>query len=93
MVIQLDDYQHEAVKQMKNGCILVGGVGSGKSRTGLAYYFTQNGGGLDPYKPMKKPKDLYIITTAKNEIHMNGKASFVHIVCLPIQRSTFIKTK
>ena len=65
MVIQLDDYQHEAVKQMKNGCILVGGVGSGKSRTGLAYYFTQNGGGLDPYKPMKKPKDLYIITTAK----------------------------
>ena len=65
MVIQLDDYQKEAVQQMKNGCILVGGVGSGKSRTGLAYYFTQNGGSLDPYKPMKKPKDLYIITTAK----------------------------
>lgn len=65
MDIQLDDYQLEAVKQMKNGCILVGGVGSGKSRTGLAYYFIQNGGGLKPYKPMKKPKDLYIITTAK----------------------------
>jgi hypothetical protein len=65
MVIQLYDYQKEAVQQMKNGCILVGGVGSGKSRTGLAYYFTQNGGSLDPYKPMKKPKDLYIISTAQ----------------------------
>jgi hypothetical protein len=41
MDIQLDDYQLEAVKQMRNGCILVGGVGSGKSRTGLAYYFIQ----------------------------------------------------
>jgi hypothetical protein len=50
---------------MKNGCILCGGVGSGKSRTSLAYYFTQQGGGLDPYKMMKKPKDLYIITTAR----------------------------
>lgn len=50
---------------MHNGCILVGGVGSGKSRTSLAYYFTQNGGGLDPYEPMKSPKDLYIITTAR----------------------------
>lgn len=65
MNIQLYDYQQEAVKRMKNGCILMGGVGSGKSRTSLAYYFTQNGGSLDPYKPMKKPKDLYIITTAR----------------------------
>ena len=63
--IQLYDYQHEAVKKMKNGCILVGGVGSGKSRTSLAYYFTQNGGNLDPHVPMKKPRDLYIITTAR----------------------------
>ena len=65
MSIKLYDYQHEAIKQMKNGCILCGGVGSGKSRTSLAYYFTQQGGGLDPYKLMKKPKDLYIITTAR----------------------------
>jgi hypothetical protein len=51
---------------MKNGCILNGGVGSGKSRTSLAYYFTQEGGVLNPYKPMKKPpRDLYIITTAR----------------------------
>lgn len=65
MDIQLYDHQRAAIKRMKNGCILNGGVGSGKSRTGLAYYFIQNGGLLDPYKPMHKPKDLYIITTAQ----------------------------
>ena len=64
-MINLFDYQKEAVNNMHNVCILVGGVGSGKSRTSLAYYFTQNGGGLDPYEPMKSPKDLYIITTAR----------------------------
>lgn len=62
----LYDYQKEAVKKMRNGCILNGGVGSGKSRTGLYYYFSQQGGSKDPdYVPMKNPKDLYIITTAQ----------------------------
>lgn len=66
MSVKLYDYQYDAVKQMKNGCILNGGVGSGKSLTSLAYYFTQEGGSLEPYKPMKsKPRDLYIITTAR----------------------------
>ena len=61
----LHDYQMDAVKRMKNGCILNGGVGSGKSRTGLYYYFKEQGGSIDPdYVPMKNPKDLYIITTA-----------------------------
>lgn len=41
---------------MKNGCILCGGVGSGKSRTALAY-FTET-------EPIKTEK-LYIITTAR----------------------------
>lgn len=59
-------YQRDAVKRMKNGCILNGGVGSGKSRTGLYYYFKEQGGSIDPdYIPMKNPKDLYIITTAR----------------------------
>lgn len=65
MVIELRDYQIDAVNRMKNGCILCGGVGSGKSRTSLAYYFTQEGGSLNPYFPMKSPRDLYIITTAR----------------------------
>lgn len=61
----LRDYQMDAVNKMSNGCILNGGVGSGKSRTGLYYYFKENGGSIDPdYIPMHKPKPLYIITTA-----------------------------
>lgn len=62
----LYDYQMEAVKKMKNGCILNGGVGTGKSRTGLYYYFSQCGGSIDPdYIPMTNPKNLLIITTAQ----------------------------
>ena len=65
MNIELYDYQIDAVKQMKNGCILCGGVGSGKSRTSLAYYHILFGGQYSPFKKMTNPKDLYIITTAK----------------------------
>ena len=49
---------------MRNGCILNGGVGSGKSRTGIYYYFKEQGGSMEPFKKMKEPRDLYIITTA-----------------------------
>lgn len=65
MSIDLYSYQLDAIDRMKNGCILCGGVGSGKSRTSLAYFFKEQGGGFDPYKPMKNPRDLYIITTAR----------------------------
>ena len=59
-------HQYEAVEKMKNGCILNGGVGSGKSRTALYYYFTKNGGKInDTFTPMTNPKKLYIITTAR----------------------------
>ena len=50
----LYDYQMDAVNKMKNGCILNGGVGSGKSRTALYYYFKEQGGSMDPiFMPMK----------------------------------------
>ena len=64
--ISLYDYQLEAVEKMKNGCILCGGVGSGKSRTAIAYYYKEQGGilGTNSYVKMINPKDLYIITTA-----------------------------
>ena len=67
MAVPLYDYQTAAVEKMHNGCILCGGVGSGKSRTSLAWYCRQNGGKADGdrYIPMKNPKDLYIITTAR----------------------------
>lgn len=65
MAIKLYDHQKDALTRMKNGCILCGGVGSGKSITSLAYYHTLCGGKLDPFKKMTKPKDLVIMTTAK----------------------------
>ena len=60
-------HQEDAIKRMNNGCILNGGVGSGKSRTSLYYYFSKNGGSKENcYIPMKpNPPDLYIITTAR----------------------------
>jgi len=64
-MIELYDYQRDAVRRMKNGCILCGGVGSGKSRTALAYYFTQYGGDLKKPKKLKGAPPLYIITTAR----------------------------
>lgn len=67
MAVSLYTHQLEAVNKLKTGSILVGGVGTGKSRTALGYFFKQNGGSFEPnYRPMKEPvKDLYIITTAR----------------------------
>lgn len=64
--ISLKQHQYDAVQKMKNGCILCGDTGSGKSRTALAYYYIRQGGSLDSdsYVKMKNPKDLYVITTA-----------------------------
>ena len=70
MAIELRDYQIAAIKKMRNGCILNGGVGSGKSRTALAYYYLENEGDFSfadtEYIPMgDPPEDFYIITTAR----------------------------
>ncbi len=71
-MINLYDHQLEALKKIHDGCILCGGVGSGKSLTSLAYYYLKNGGDEGyltggEYKPMDDiiVKDLYIITTAR----------------------------
>lgn len=65
--VSLYSYQEDSVKNMKNGCILCGGVGSGKSRTALAYYYILHGGKVNTkkYVKMTNPCDLYIITTAR----------------------------
>lgn len=78
--MQLKPHQLEALSKIKNGCILCGGVGSGKSITSLAYYYMQNGGDISTLKGgdyvyMKKPRDLYIITTARKRdtLEWNGE--------------------
>ena len=51
--MELREYQKDALSKMHNGCILCGGVGSGKSLTALAY------------AKRKRYLDVYIITTAR----------------------------
>lgn len=66
MSVKLDEAQREALRNMHNGCILNGGVGSGKTRTALAYYHCIIGGGrIRPtFEKMTREVDLYVITTA-----------------------------
>jgi hypothetical protein len=62
--MELQPHQVAALRQLSNGKILWGGVGTGKSRVAIAYYdreaFKDEDGGLG-----NGPKDLYVITTAK----------------------------
>lgn len=70
-MIELAQHQIDALKNMHNGCILRGDVGSGKSRTALAYYYICVCQGMlevnkkGSLREMKSPRDLFIITTAK----------------------------
>lgn len=65
MSVPLYEHQLEAIGKLQTGSILCGGVGSGKSRTALAYYFSKQGGNLNDVNQLDEPKDLYIITTAR----------------------------
>ena len=83
MGIDLFKYQLDAIENLKSGAILCGGVGTGKSRTALAYYFCKECRGEVPingkgdYCKPKHPKDLYIITTAKKRDSLEWDAECV----------------
>ena len=70
--MEFDYIQEQAMNRMKSGSILVGGTGSGKSRTALAYFFVKeckgkidiHDGKGDVHLLNHIPKQLYIITTA-----------------------------
>lgn len=83
MAVELSNYQLEAIDKLRTGSILCGGVGSGKSRTGIAYYLFKVCKGdvkvtnrevpfnlHEGYSKMLFPRDLYIITTAKKRDSM-----------------------
>ena len=64
--MNLYPHQKLAVEKLKTGSILVGGVGSGKSRTSLLYFYTKVcNGKVNPTKSPTEYRDLYIITTAR----------------------------
>lgn len=96
MAVELNAAQLEAVRKLRNGNVLCGGVGTGKSRTALAYYFIQNGGvicgvGKNGYSPQgvyfkrmrPHPQDLYIITTARKRDTLEWEAEMPAFEMLP----------
>ena len=93
--MRLYDYQLDAVDRMRNGCILCGGVGSGKSLTSLSYYYLTQGGnkkfleGDKYYYPMKKPRNLYIITTARKRDTCEWEGELANFLLTPHEESAY----
>jgi hypothetical protein len=91
MPLALYEHQLDALSRMKNGCILCGGVGSGKSLTSLAYFYLQNGGsqsfltGGEHHYMNNPPKDLYIITTARKRDTLEWEKELCYFLMSPSQ--------
>lgn len=68
MGFQLYEHQRSAVEALHSGAILCGGVGTGKSRTALAYYISKVCGidlNAKRYDVSSRNVPLYVITTAR----------------------------
>lgn len=91
--MDLDQGQMQAVDRLKNGTILVGKVGSGKSRTALTYFYCKECGGSicinqkGQYSPPSNPKDLYIITTAKKRDDKEWHKELIPFKLYPIENA------
>ena len=90
MGVELYPHQIEAVTKLSTGSILVGGVGTGKSRTALAYFYTKvcDGSiegvfGAKCFSKIKTKKSLYIITTARKRDTLEWESE-----CLPFLLSS-----
>jgi hypothetical protein len=66
--MELQDHQKTALTRLRNGNILWGGVGSGKSRVGVAYYEEHH-----------QDRDVYVITTAKKRDSKDWEGEFAQI--------------
>lgn len=75
--VELYPHQLKAIEEMKNGCVLDGDVGTGKSITAVAYFVLKvcegdiRINGFGDHVAMQKPRDLYIITTAKKRDNLD----------------------
>lgn len=81
-MVLLYPHQKQAVKELKSGSILCGGVGTGKSITALDYYYeVECDGEIDEQGDIlgcDHPKDLYIITTARKRDTKEWEAECSH---------------
>jgi len=81
--VELWAEQLKALEKMHNGCILNGDVGSGKSITAAAYFYTKVCGGdlrinsFGGLGDMSNPRDVIVITTARKRISLDWEKEFV----------------
>lgn len=81
-MIPLADHQLKALRKLHNGCVLRGAVGTGKSRTALAWYYIGEGGDIfsEKFVQLRSPTPLYIITTARKRDTLDWEAE-----CIPFR--------
>jgi len=83
MAVTLWAEQLKALEKMHNGCILNGDVGSGKSITAAAYFYTKVCGGdlrvngFGGLGDMSNPRDVVVITTARKRKSLDWEKEFV----------------
>lgn len=82
--IELAPHQRKAARELHNGAILKGGVGTGKTRTAMYYYYTAvcNGcvsvNGVGDTVAPQRPRDIYVITTAKKRDDLDWEQEAAH---------------